>query len=795
MPIVSRIAGLLLSSRIIPFARSFTPLASVACPSISYSSNDQSHSLARTLSTAATMTTTRDEEDPYIWLEEIDSKDSLDFAKAANDACLSALGNPESSVSYAKILATLESNDRIPHATQHGHDKDGNAIVFNFWKDNKNPKGLWRKTTMESYKTSSPTWTTVLDIDELSAKDGVSWVYKGSRLLPRARDDENVEGGGRIVTRALLMLSDGGADATHVKEFDLTTQSFVESDDAFQLPEAKSRVSYKSRNVVLVGTDFGPESLTDSGYPRTVREWTRGTKLEDAPVIFEGDKKDVSVSVYISDERSHGGGIYEVKVRTMTFYTSKHWVRKISAEELLASTDPRRLESHVKEKEFVEVDLQEDAQIDFLGRLLVISLRSDWEPISGSVYKSGSLITCNVDDFLTKGKAGVDYTVLFKPTATTAYEYFTATKNYFILSTMDTVKNKLDFFRIGDDGMTLTKVGGDATPQIRDCSASPVDVHNGSDEFWFSTSDFTTPSTLFVANAKRVEVANEGDAFIVEKCKSLPAQYNADNLVVRQEFATSDDGTKIPYFIIMSKDTKLDGKNPTLLYGYGGFEVSLGPHYIATAGLGWLERGGVYVEANIRGGGEFGPSWHQAALKGNRHKCYEDFASVAEHLISTEVCSNKSLCIRGGSNGGLLVANMYAMRPDLFAAIHCAVPLIDMKRYHKLLAGASWMAEYGDPDTDDWDFLQKYSPYHNLHLSKEYPPILVTTSTRDDRVHPAHARKFVKKLWDLGVEHVYYYENIEGGHGGAADAKQTAFMTALAYDFMFKVLTENLSRM
>jgi prolyl oligopeptidase len=334
---------------------------------------------------------------------------------------------------------------------------------------------------------------------------------------------------------------------------------------------------------------------------------------------------------------------------------------------------------------------------------------------------------------------------------------------------------------------------------------------------------------LFLADATKVEDPSEGmeDKFIVEEMKRLPEQYDSSGLKVEQRTAISEDGTEIPYFIVMNEDTELNGKNPTLLYGYGGFEISLGPHYVATSGLAWLERGGIYIEANIRGGGEFGPSWHQAALKANRNKAYEDFIAVAEHLIDSQICKPKMLAIRGGSNGesfnlfkvrlfiviilahsvnfvsmwlgGLLMGNMYTMRPDLFGAIHCAVPLLDMKRYSMLLAGASWMAEYGNPDTSDWEFLQKYSPYHNIDESVEsYPPMIVTTSTRDDRVHPAHARKMVKKLWDLGESKdwpIYYYENIEGGHGGAADAKQSAFMTSLAYDFLFTTLSKNAESM
>jgi prolyl oligopeptidase len=341
--------------------------------------------------------------------------------------------------------------------------------------------------------------------------------------------------------------------------------------------------------------------------------------------------------------------------------------------------------------------------------------------------------------------------------------------------------------------------GTETEAKIRDCSCRPIDILE-SDEFWFTTNDFTTPSTLFVADATKLEIASgEEDAFIVEKLKNLPPQYDSDDLVVEQHFATSKDGTDVPYFMVRHKNVKLDGKNPTLLYGYGGFEISLGPNYIATAGLAWLERGGVYVEANIRGGGEFGPSWHQAALQANRNKAYEDFIAVGEHLVASGICKPKTLAARGGSNGGLLMGNMYVMRPDLWGALHCAVPLLDMKRFHTLLAGASWMAEYGNPDKDWDDFLYKYSPYHNIDESREsYPPMLVTTSTRDDRVHPGHARKMVKKLWDLGAGKdwpIYYYENIEGGHGGAADAKQSAFMTSLAYDFMFDTLSKNAKEM
>lgn len=386
-------------------------------------------------------------------------------------------------------------------------------------------------------------------------------------------------------------------------------------------------------------------------YPRTIREWVRGTPLEDAPIIFEGDKKDVSVGVYISDERVWDGAIYEIRSRSLTFYTSKYWIRKIEPEHLLTPNDPARV-GIPEPSEFVEVDIQDDASISLLGKMAIISLRSDWEPKPGSLFKRGSVILTDTDIFLASGAAASEYTILFEPTDRTAYEYYTCTKNYLILATMENVKSKMSFYKIIEGGSKVVPIDiGNVQAQIRDCSARPLDPYSGSDEFWFSTSDYVTPSTLYIADATKVETEmDKADAFITKKLKSLPDQYDSSTLITEQRFATSKDGTEIPYFIVMKKDTVLDGNNPTLLYGYGGFEISLGPHYIATCGLAWLERGGVYVEANIRGGGEFGPSWHQAALKANRNKSYEDFISVGEDLIASKICTSKTLAARGGSN-------------------------------------------------------------------------------------------------------------------------------------------------
>jgi prolyl oligopeptidase len=747
-------------------------------------------------SASATTPSSTSVEDPYIWLEEVESEQALDFAKEANAKCLAELGDPATSSTgtYQKVLNVLESDERIAYVSKYGVDDEGESIMFNLWKDSKNTKGLWRKTTMTSYKSDKPEWTTVLDIDELAEKDGISWVWKGSTSLSRKLDP--MSDGGKRDTRTLLSLSRGGADAAYTKEFDFIKEEFVtEEEGGFMLPEAKTRASYKSRDVLYVGSDFGEGSLTDSGYPRVIKEWVRGTKIEDAPIVFEGEKTDVAVSASMNDQRLRGGPIYEKRSRSVTFYTTKQWVRRVEFEHLLAPDDPAR-NGIADPEEFIEVDVQADAGVTFVGKWMMISLRSDWEPVpGGKMYKSGSLIYTVADTFLTKGKEACDYSVLFEPTERTAYEGYSFTKNYFILSSMDNVKSKLEFYKMEEDGFNY--VGGDKEGQIRSCDAGAIDPTEN-DEIWLYTSGYTEPSALSLGDASKVKAnddtaAEEKESYLVEALKSLPAMYDASDLVVTQKFATSKDGTAIPYFMVSKKDVVLDGTNPTLLYGYGGFEISLGPKYIATVGVSWLERGGVYVEANIRGAGEFGPTWHQAGLKAKRHKCYEDFIAVGEDLVSSKMCTPSTLAARGGSNGGLLMGMMYCMRPDLFGAIHCAVPLLDMKRFHTLLAGASWMAEYGDPDSSDWDeFLHKYSPYHLIDENNpKYSPMLVTTSTRDDRVHPAHARKMVKKLWDLGKDKdwpVYYYENIEGGHGGAADAKQSAFMTALAYDFMWETL-------
>jgi prolyl oligopeptidase len=479
-------------------------------------------------------------------------------------------------------------------------------------------------------------------------------------LDPKSGAEESTPGNpkGRV-TRVLLNLSRGGADACYLREFDLLTESFVDPEDGdevgFSLPEGKTRARYKSRDVLLVGADTGEESMTTSGYPRTVREWKRGTKIEDAPIVFEVEKTDVSCGQYLYDEtHREGGAMYEMQSRAITFYDSEYFARKNA------------------DAEFVKLAVAKNTEVSFFGRWVLLHVKADWNPKdngSDKTFKSGSLIYVDSQAFLDFSKAKTDgnedainlaasnleYKLLFEPTNKTAYSGYSTTKNYLILYTLDDVKEQLKFFKLGEGGGDFVDAGGDTEGQIRSVSARGVDSKE-SDLLWLTISSYTQPSTLYLADASKCNESGE-DGYILNELKSLPHMFDSSELEVSQAFATSEDGTKIPYFMISKKGIALDGSNPTLLYGYGGFEISLGPRYATTVGISWLERGGVYVEANIRGGGEYGAAWHQSALKENRNKCYEDFIAVGKHLVSTNVCTPQTLACRGGSNGGLLTGN------------------------------------------------------------------------------------------------------------------------------------------
>lgn len=664
--------------------------------------------------------------DPHLWLEDVEGEKALDWVRARNAVSEKQLaGDPGFEQVRKDILDILDSDARIPYVSKRGE------YYYNFWRDKQNPQGVWRRTTLAEYRKENPEWEVLLDIDALGKAEGVNWVWGGSDCL---RPDYD---------RCLVDLSRGGADATVTREFDVSEKAFVE--DGFSRPEAKGSVGWIDIDTVYVSTDFGDGSMTDSGYPRVVKEWKRGTPMSEAKVVYEGEKTDISVGAYHDDTP---GWERDFIYRGLTFYTNELYLRKDGGE-------------------LARLDLPDGAQKGVFREWLTVELRQPWE-VKGKTHPAGSLLAINFEDFM---KGGRDFEVVFAPTENSSLASSGATKDYFFINVLEDVKNRIYVMTPGKDGWKREPLVG--APEFGTVSIGAVDADE-SNEYFMTVADYLTPTSLLMG-----EIGKKP-----ELLKQLPAFFDASPYRIEQHFATSEDGTRVPYFMVSEKALQLDADNPTLLYGYGGFEVSLTPNYSASVGKNWLSAGGVYVVANIRGGGEYGPRWHQAALRENRNKAYEDFAAVAQDLIARKVTRPERLGIQGGSNGGLLMGNMTVMYPELFGAVVCQVPLLDMYRYDKLLAGASWVAEYGDPDVpSDWEFLRKYSPYQNVKKDVDYPPVLFTTSTRDDRVHPGHARKMMARMMEQGHD-VTYYENIEGGHGGAANNAQSAYMGALAYTFL-----------
>jgi prolyl oligopeptidase len=543
----------------------------------------------------------------------------------------------------------------------------------------------------------------------------------------------------------LVKLSRGGSDAMEVREFDLTERRFV--DGGYTLPEAKSRVNWIDHDRIYVGTDFGPGSLTSSGYPRVIREWRRGTPLAEATVVYEAKPDDVAV---FASHDSTPGYERDFVGRRMDFYRVETFLRR-------------------PDGELVRLDVPEDVSVDVYREWLLLRTRSAWS-VGGTTYAPGVLLAANFDDYLAGAR---DLTVLFEPDRLNHLSYHMWTHNHLILATLSDVQSRLTVLTPTEHGWLRAPLPG--VPELGDTEL--IDTEPDSDDAYLMVSSgYIEPATL-----RRGVIGADS----VEVLKQAPGFFDTDGLSVRQFKATSADGTEIPYFVAGPQDPTA---GPTLLTGYGGFEVSMTPSYSGIIGRGWLRRGGTYVVANIRGGGEYGPEWHQQAVQANRHLVYEDFTAVAQDLVARGITTPARLGIQGGSNGGLLMGVMLTRHPELFGAIVCQVPLLDMYRYHELLAGASWMAEYGDPREDEeWAFIRPFSPYHNVRADMPYPPMLFVTSTRDDRVHPGHARKMVARLTEHGY-HVNYYENVEGGHGAASDNEQLAFHWSLVFEFLWRKL-------
>lgn len=670
-----------------------------------------------------------DLDDPYGWLEDVAGQSTLDWVRTRNAETVSGLTSTGRFTSLRReILQVLDAQDRIPYVRRRGE------YLYNFWQDANHPRGLWRRTTLAEYRTARPNWQTVLDLDALAVSENENWVWQGATALRPG------------CHRCLVQLSRGGADATAVREFDLDNLEFVAVDrQGFVLPEAKCSVSWIDVDRIYVGTDFGEGSLTTSGYPRLVKEWRRGTPLDEANLVYEGKPDDVAVHAYHDPTEGYER---DLVTRSIDFYRAEHYLRT-------SGTD------------LVRIEVPEDAEIDLHRDWLLIRPRSPWR-VGDVTFSAGTLLASGIAEFLEGTR---ELTVLFQPTERTALRYHTWTRHHLIIATMTDVRSRLTVLT-PDTGGWRSEPLADVPDMV---TADIVDTDpDHSDEYFLDVSGFTQPATL-----RRGQIGG-----LTETLKQSPTFFPTDGIGVDQHFAVSDDGTRIPYFVV---GTGATGR-PTLLTGYGGFEISLTPSYSGTIGRGWVARGGTYVVANIRGGGEYGPEWHQAAVKANRLRVYEDFAAVAADLVERGICEPGQLGIEGGSNGGLLTGVMLTRYPHLFGAVVSDVPLLDMRRYHQLLAGASWMAEYGDPDQPlDWSYLRRYSPYHNVHPGRSYPPALFLTSTRDDRVHPGHARKMVARMREQGHQ-VWYYENIEGGHSAAADNEQRAFKWALILEFLWRQL-------
>lgn len=674
----------------------------------------------------------QDTGDPFTWLEEIEGARALDWARAENANSLPKLeSDPRFAPMRAEARAILTSPARIPTGSIH------NGAVYNYWQDDVHVRGLWRRAGVASYRKGAPDWETLIDFDQLAKEEGENWVHDQIVCLsPEYR-------------RCMVELSRGGGDTSTWREFDTSTKAFVKG--GFALPEAKSDVSWIDADTLIVGTDWGPGSLTNSGYPRTVKVWRRGTPLAAASTLFEGRKEDVAVRSYVDQD----GGAQPFVVRNVSFFENEYfYVPGLAATAKL----PLPLNADIK------------GVLD--GRAFFF-LRESWN-YRGKDFAQGSVVAYEL-------KSGAVETV-FAANETQSVEAVEVGKSGLVIQYLENVSGKAARVARSKEGeWRATGIPLPANGVLKIASAG-----GGTDDALLSFESLTSPLALYYVT--------ESNA--TQQIFATPAAYDASDVVVEQRFATSADGTKIPYFVMGKRAVLKRGNAPTIQYAYGGFlsatlpiyyEDPSRPQHGALAGKLWVSRGGVLVLANIRGGSEYGPRWHQAGLQENRQKVFDDFIAVSEDLIRTGVTSKGKLGAIGRSNGGLLMGVVMNQRPDLYAAIVNGVPLLDMQRYTKLGAGASWVAEYGDPDTDDWSYMSKWSPYQNLRENVAYPPVFYYTSTRDDRVHPGHARKAAAKLKSFGRDY-FYYENMEGGHGGTANQDQLAYRIALEYAYFARLL-------
>jgi prolyl oligopeptidase len=665
--------------------------------------------------------------DPFLWLEEVEGARALEWVESRNAEAIRALSaHPSYQPIFERTVEILNSTDRIAFPAIMG-DR-----LYNFWQDAEHPRGIWRRTTWDSYLGGEPQWETVLDIDALAGAEAVPWAFGGATCLAPQYE------------LCLVRLSRGGADAVEIREFNATTRSFVE--DGFRLPEAKQSLAWVDGDALLVAGDFGDGTMTTSGYARQARLWRRGTPIAAAETLYEAPVTDMGVwvgSLQTAERR------FNMVMHRANFYQGTTHV--------------------LQDGGLVQLDVPLDADSYLIGQRLLVYVRSPWQ-VGGRTWETGSLIDMPFEDFVAGQRS---FELVLKPGERETISGVSATKDYLLVTMLNNVRGELRRYRFENGRWTFDTVPAPEFGSIGVSATSPL-----TNRYFFTYSGYTQPSTLYVS----------GEDGTVREVRRMPEMFDAAQLVVAQHEATSKDGTRVPYFVVHRRGMEYDGTNPTLLYAYGGFEISMTPGYNATTGAAWLERGGVYVVANIRGGGEFGPAWHRAALKENRQRAYDDFFAVSEDLVARRITSPERLGIMGGSNGGLLMGVALTQRPDLYNAVVVQVPLLDMRRYNQLLAGASWMAEYGNPDVpEEWEYISRYSPYQNVREGVEYPKVLFTTTTRDDRVHPGHARKMAALMESMGYP-LYYFENTEGGHGAGVTSEQRAKMMALTYAYLWERL-------
>ncbi len=673
--------------------------------------------------------------DPYLWLEDVNGARAMDWVKARNATTLNVLeGDPRYAGLYADALRISTAKDRIPAPTSLAGD------VYNFWQDTDHVRGIWRKTTPADYAAPAPAWTTVLDLDALAKSENANWVWHGADCREPAED------------RCLLSLSDGGEDASTVREFDLKRHAFVA--DGFTLPRGKQETAWEDNDTLLVAREWNAGDVTTSGYPYIIKELRRGRPASAAVEVFRGEKTDVGVGL---TRLTDGNGNRAVMLtRHLSFFENEYHLRTAAG----------------WKKVNVPLKAQNEALI--AGRLL-FRLNDDWN-VNGATFTQGSLVAFDLAA-LSADPEHPAPALVYAPGPRETLEAVAATHSRLIVVTYENVKGRAFVYAPQAGGLWSKR-----QLELPDnASISVADTALRNDDAFLNVTSYLTPPTLYALHAATQTLAVE---------KTSPARFDASNDVVEQYEATSKDGTRVPYFIVHPKELALDGSNPTLLYAYGGFEVSLTPSYSGLIGKLWLERHGVYVVANIRGGGEFGPAWHDAGLKTHRQLIYDDFRAVADDLIARKITSPRRLGIEGGSNGGLLMGVEFTQHPELWHAVDIQVPLLDMLRYEQIAAGASWVGEYGSvSNADERTFLASISPYNNIKPGVHYPTPLIWTTTKDDRVGPQHARKFAAKLSALGIPN-YFYEVIEGGHGAGANLRERAHTTALEMVYFIRALSD-----